>query len=836
MTTPPTLPDRDRWQRVRDLFARASELPAGQWGAFLDASCGGDRELRRDIESLLASDAAAGDFLEPAPSTAGGAGPDQAGADPYLGRRIGPYQLLHRLGAGGMGVVYLAVRADDEYQKRVALKLLQPGMDSAEILRRFLTERQILAGLDHPNIARLLDGGTTEDGLPYFVLEYVEGRPLLDYCREQMLDTAGRLELFRQVCAAVHFAHQNLVVHRDLKPGNILVTADGTPKLLDFGIAKLLNPELSAQPLAGAPLAPTVAVRLFTPDHASPEQIRGERITTASDVYSLGVVLYELLTGRHPHRDEEDSRADVERRIREEEPTKPSTAVRALGRGSNKEKADEREAGGREHLRRRLAGDLDHIVLKALRKEPRHRYSSVEQLSEDLHRHAIGLPVLARKGTVPYRVGKFIRRHKAGVAAAGAFLVALLAFGAAMAWQRGEIAAERDRAEAERALAEEERDRAEQVTRFLVELFGESDPFAPRGGAITARELLERGAERIASRFGDRPEVEAALLDAVGFASVSLALYPEAEEHLVRALELRRQIHGPEHPDVAASLHHLGVLRREEGRLEEAEALLEQALGQRLRLLGGENLEVAATRNDLGILKVASGDYASAEGEFRAALALDRRLLGPEHPEVVTTLNNLAAAVYHRGDLEEAEALFRESLTSNRRLLGESHPMVAANLANLGRVLHRRGRLEEAGVHYEEALALRQRLLGPSHPEVANSLYILAELLADRGDPVAAEARAREALGILERMHLGRDRRTELVRGLLGSCLAAQGRFEEAEPLLLLAHRGLEATLGPENPATRRTAGWLVELYKAMGEEEKAAHWRGRSEVGEASP
>jgi serine/threonine protein kinase/tetratricopeptide (TPR) repeat protein len=412
--------DSDRWQRAKDLFGSALEREPGQRGAFLAQACGGDETLRQEIESLLAAHEEAG-------TTVGA-----AAGDSLSGRRIGPYQLMRRIGQGGMAMVYLATRADDQYKKRVAIKLILPGLHTDDLLRRFRNERQTLAALDHPNIVKLLDGGETEDRLPYLVMDYVEGTPITDYCDARRLPTTERLLLFRAVCGAISYAHQRLVIHRDLKPGNLLVTADGNPKLLDFGIAKLLNPE------AAATLVVTrTGQRFMTPDYASPEQVRGESLTNGTDVYSLGVVLYELLTGHRPHRLKTQSPSEIERAICEEEPVKPSTAVtrsheRTTADGTSivvtPEAVSRTREGDPKKLSSRLHGDLDAIVMMALRKEPQRRYSSVYEFSEDIRRHLEGLPVKARPSTVSYRTSKFVRRHKE--AAGLAFLVFVLAAGA----------------------------------------------------------------------------------------------------------------------------------------------------------------------------------------------------------------------------------------------------------------------------------------------------------------------------------------------------------------------------------------------------------------------
>ena len=431
----------ERWQKVKDIFQTVVDLQPDKRAVLLATTCADDAELRAEVEALLEGHDQASRFIEQPAAHLLETAPDKAPLPSLIGQQVGPYKVLREIGHGGMGQVYLAVRADDEYKKRVALKIVKRGMDTQDIVRRFRYERQILAGLDHPHIGKLLDGGTTAEGLPYFAMEYVEGKPITDYCDSRKLSTVERLKLFRQVCAAVQFAHQNLVVHRDIKPSNILVAEDGTPKLLDFGIAKLLNPELSGQTID-----PTASVlRLMTPEYASPEQVRGEPITTASDVYSLGVVLYELLTGHRPYRTRSRLPHEILRIICEEEPEKPSTAVSRVeevhSRDGSKtitltpEAVSRTREGEPDKLRRKLRGDLDNIVMMAMRKEPQRRYTTVNQLSEDIRRHMEGLPVVARQDKLGYRAEKFVKRNKVVIAAAALITVTLLGGIVATTWQ-----------------------------------------------------------------------------------------------------------------------------------------------------------------------------------------------------------------------------------------------------------------------------------------------------------------------------------------------------------------------------------------------------------------
>lgn len=436
-------PAAERWARVKELFEAAADLDPSQRAALLEKECGGDKALRSEIESLLKSDEQTCDFIEqPAFAIPRDLFPEN-GEEPFAGRQFGAYEVIREIGRGGLGAVYLAARADDEYRKQVAIKVIRRGLDTDDIIRRFRTERQILAQLDHPNIARLIDGGTTNDGLPYFVMEYVNGQPMNAYCDTKPLATTERLALFRKVCAAVTYAHQNLVIHRDLKPSNILVTQEGEPKLLDFGIAKLLSAgdELFTQTIP--------ALRVMTPEYASPEQVKGEKITTTSDVYSLGVLLYELLTGQRPYRLKTRTPEEIARAITEQEPERPSTALtHAVNSPQSTVRNPVLSGAKRSRMDPKfLRGDLDNIVLMAMRKEPARRYASVGQFSEDIRRHFDGLPVIARKDTLRYRSEKFIRRHRVGVTAAA--LIALTLIGGIITtfWEARRATQQRDRAE-----------------------------------------------------------------------------------------------------------------------------------------------------------------------------------------------------------------------------------------------------------------------------------------------------------------------------------------------------------------------------------------------------
>ncbi len=690
------------------------------------------------------------------------------------GRRIGPYRLERLLGQGGTGEVYLAARTGD-FEKRVALKLIQCGADCEEIEARFRAERQILARLEHPLIARILDGGTTGDGRPYLVMEYVDGEPLDRYCETHGLSLRQRLELFRQVCAAVAAAHRSLVVHRDLKPGNVLVTAGGTVKLLDFGIAKLLAPDpASTATDPGGPL-------LLTPGWASPEQLRGDPITTVTDVYSLGVVLYQLLAGRHPYPPELAGWQELVKQVCDREPPAPSTVAGCA---------------------RKLAGDLDAIVGKAMRKQPERRYGSVERLSEDVRRHLAGLPVRAREGGWSYRAGKLVRRYKAALA----MLLLVLGVGAATSvlWWR----AERERAGAVRA-----RSRAETVSVFLENLFATADPGA--GAVVTVRQTLDSGRDQLAGELLDEPEIRAELLATLGLVYHKLYLYDDALELKEEALATRRVADPSDRHALAVDLNNLGRLFYDLGDHAAAGAYYRQALAMWERL--GDTADAALALRNLAALEIKQGNTGEAVELYRRVLKIDLGLYPIGDPRVAASYYGLGAAYRRAGDPRRAEPLLRRALEITSRSLGGEHTRVVSIESSLGQVLHALGRLEEARDLLEGVVAARRRLFGDDHVRVAVSEKNLAALLLDfGGGGVAAGGELLErALVILRRVHPAGDARIADAESIWGSYLAAAGRRAEAEPVLLESLATLAEVHGEEDLRTRAARRRLAAFYQS---------------------
>jgi serine/threonine protein kinase len=784
--------DPDRFARLQELFHGARALSAGERRAYLEAASGGDQAVVDEVLLLLASGEGDADSLAEDVRVAACALTRDAAA----GKRIGPYRILRELGEGGMGVVYLAVRDDDAYRKRVAIKVASGTANREEA--RFVRERQILATLEHPGIARLLDGGSTESGRPYLVMEYVEGEPIDLYCDRRRLTIAARLELFRLVCQAVHHAHQGLVVHRDIKPSNILVTASGQPKLLDFGIARLLAPDLLA---AGSTLTGT-GLRPMTPEYASPEQLHGAPVTTAADVYSLGVVLYELLAGRRPFRLKERPLHEITRLIAEVEPGRPSSVVTRPVEGSGgQEDASPRPtpeeialARGTDlkGLRNQLRGDLDNIVLKAMSKVPSRRYESAIQLSEDLHRHLDDQPVLARSPTWTYLAGKFVRRNRVGLAAAAAFVILVVGFAANRAHLAAQLAEERD-------LARRETAEVRRVSEFLQDLFGASDP--GRAKAITARELLDHAAEQVTTQLEKEPEAQAALLDTLGSVYSNMGLYEKAAPLLEDALRIRRLAFGAASLEAAASLERLGTLQRERALYADADASLRESLRIREKLLPADDPALAASLHGLGMLEGDAGHYAEAEGLYRRALAIREGRPG-ERLGVAQTLQRLAQVLQEEGRPEEAEEFARRAVQVSRELGGTASVERARALDQLGAILRDRGELGQAETAMREALALRRRLLGAEHPSTAASLSELASVLADEGDLAGAETLYRQALDVLGHSLGGNHPHVAAVELHLAEVLDRKGEREAAEGLARSALDALVARFGTENPLT----------------------------------
>jgi tetratricopeptide (TPR) repeat protein len=850
------------WVRLEELFHRAAEIPAAERQAFLDRECAGDPELRAEIESLLQHDAQPGSGLNTAIREEAGA-MASPGQWP-VGHRFGPYLATRLIGEGGMGIVCEAVRDDDQYRKRVAVKVMRQGWESPLAIRRFRSERQILASLDHPYIARLLDGGVGEKGLPYLAMELIEGCPITTYSRQHGLTLEARLRLFQKVCETVQYAHQNLVVHRDLKPANILVTGAGVPKLLDFGIAKLLAPDQEGHTETRA--AP------WTPSYASPEQVRGGPITTRTDVYALGLILFELLTGERAQSVEGSSPAALERSVCEVELPRASTKAP-------------------HPLARRIAGDLDTIVQRATHKEPDRRYVSAAELAEDLDHFLEGRPVRARKDSAAYRVSKFVRRNWLPVAASTLAALGLLGGAIGFAWQarvadRSRVAAElqRDRAEQEHRNAEQQRDAAlrekaraellaqeantqrnradnEAATAKAVSDFLQQDLLAKASASnqaspntrpdpdLKVRTALDRAASDVGKKFPKQPAVEGAVRFTIGRAYLDLGLLPEAETQLRRALELRQaalgndhpdtlttlasfaqlyweqgkkdqvetldrkllpvqiRVLGPEHPDTLDTMANLAAVANAQGRFEKAVPLYLTVLAAQRRTLGEQHRQTLKTMENLGLAYTNSGKNALAEPLLNAVVEGWSKSLGPDHPDTLVAMTNLATVYVSSGRLDQAESLFSQILEKQRRVLGEEHSLTLAALSNLARTQTDLGKYASAEGLYLHLLAVRRRVLGNTHPSTLLAMNALGTVYRNEGKSAEAEALHKQVLEASPK-----DSRTAMIARLyLGMLYLRQGRYPEAERLFEPLSETWRRLSGPGHADTLRALTLLGE-------------------------
>ena len=818
--------ETDRWKQIEQLCHAALALERQQQAAFLDGVCAGDEELRSEVESLLAYQKQGDHFIEaPAFVMAAKAlakdNMSSAGHDQLIGRRIGPYQIVERIGVGGMGEVFRAFRADDQYNRAVAIKLVRAGHDSGLFVARFKNERQILAGLDHPNIARLFDGGATEEGIPYFVMELIEGRPIDEYCDSYKLSISERLRLFQQVCSAVHYAHQRLIIHRDIKPGNILVTAEGTPKLLDFGVAKILDPALVSTQLD----VTTTATRLVTPAYASPEQIRNAPVTTAADVYSLGVVLYRLLTGHLPYRVDKHNARALEHAICETEPERPSSAVtraeESTGPGGTLERISPAEIGtlrsaSPENLHKRLRGDLDHILLKALRKESEQRYTSVEQFSEDLRRHLDGIPVIARAGTLRYRAGKFIRRHKTGVIASSLMMLMLLT-------AMGAILRESRIARMQQAKAERRFNDVRKLANTL--MFELHDAIEKLPGSTPARQLLVKNATEY--------------LDSL---SRETAGDPSLQRELATAYQKLGDVQGnPYGPNLGDMTGALASYRKA--------LALRDALCSAKTITGQDRLDLATSYRQMGDMLLTSGDAAAALESSRKAVAISESLTKatPENTkflqemvrdyDVMGSIQGAEQNSGNMGDLQGSLETFRQALAVGQAMVKAdppnrwAHRTVAALEAKIGDILVSEGRRTEASENYRRALqgflALAEPGNAPSQRDVGGMYGRLGRVLDIEGNYAGALQNYRKELEYDSKLVAADPRnsqaRTDLMGGYvnLGGMLANTGDVGGGLKLLRDAVRlGTELVASdPTNEeSAARLAGAEIALAQTLGE------------------
>ncbi|KAA9130278.1 serine/threonine protein kinase [Marinihelvus fidelis] len=722
--------DIELWKKAEALFAQCADMQAAEQAAWLEAACDGDVELRALVDDLLAGDQIEDPVAPTLERAAADVGAGQESA--WLGREIGAYTLTAKIAAGGMGVVFRGRRSDTAYDQEVAIKLLTSSLVTGELRRRLLVERQILADLNHPNICRLLDGGETDEGVPYLVMELIEGVPITEYCDREQLGLNARVELARQVCDAVQFAHRNLVVHRDIKPGNILVTKDGTPKLLDFGIAKLLDPVATA----GGGHTTIEGFRLLSPRYASPEQVLGGPVTTASDTYSLGMLIYELLCGSDPFGRDETAATTGGRLPAPdfEHPARPSRRLAQL------EHADEIATRRRQTvtgLARALKGDLETILMKALRAEPENRYATARELADDLDRFLDSRPVQARPPTAGYLVSRFWRRHRGASIAAVVAVLSLVA-GAGVATY-GFVEAKR----AER-IAEEEARSAEAVAGFLVDLFDEANPNVSAGEPRSVHELLDIGAAKVAEELADSPMAQIAVLESLSSAYKSMDDLDAATGLFERMLALRRE-HSPDdvEPQVVI-LSQLGDIARMNEDLATARDYLGQALALHEARIGEPTESLSDTTNNLALVLEHSGEHDEAMAMMKQSLAIRRALYEAPHGKISTGLHNVGWLLSRNGDLAEAEQYLQDAIDMRVQVYGEIHPRVGVTTMVLSRVQSLRGNLEGAAASAQKAHDIATTVYPDSHVEIALTLYEVGVAREKAGELVEANRIYRE--------------------------------------------------------------------------------------------
>ncbi|MDQ6808762.1 MAG: tetratricopeptide repeat protein [Verrucomicrobiota bacterium] len=829
---------KEDWQQVEDLFFRALEHDPVTRTQFLRDSCDERLSLYEEVATLLRSHEEAGSFIErPAAACSAELVSDLVdGLHP--GEAVGSHTILSLIGSGGMGEVYLA--EDNDLGRRVALKLVKRGYGTAEIIRQFRREERILAGLTHPNIARLYGGGVTADGLPYFIMEYVEGDRLDDYCELHLLTISQRLELFRKVCAAVSYAHQRLIIHRDLKPANVRVTADGEPKLLDFGIAKLLGAD-SAASSEGT----ITGFNAMTTDYASPEQIFGEPITTATDIYSLGVILYQLLTGTKPFDFDNRAPEAIAHAVRTQEPTRPSSAAARLG--------------GQLHAGKGLRGDLDTITLMALRKETARRYPTVERFSDDIRRYLEGRPVIARKDTISYRAGKFIRRNRIGVTAGLLVLLSMIGGIVATSWQA--------------RMARQEKTKAQSVNAFLEDMISYSNPYLDSlrkdGRTATMTELLDAAAQRLTEKdFAQQPEIRAELERIIAisyngqgrprlgedhmqnYISLASQLYPSNDPRRLPASADRAYLlfsHGELAPaekayrqvlpqlreayakrtfpidELVVALNNFGYLRRTQGDSKEAESVFRETISLSSQLPKGTHFITGVTRGTLASTLADGGNFQEALRTANDAVLKEQQAGRSDTPSYGFTLTILGGFLTETGDFPKADAALAEGERLFRRLLGPAHLWLGDNLRNQAISFYRQDRFGEAEAKVTEALSIYNESFGPHYDQYPTALITKGLILNRTGDSQKGEAVLREALKLrmdsLPKNHFWVAEAEEA----LGQCLLSQGRLDAAEALLLEAHAKLAATFGRDDPRTRAALKPLLSLYQASGRTSEAA-------------
>ena len=791
------------WPKIKEILGAALELAPSERGPFLDQACARQPALRAEVESLLAAHAKANAFF---PSERTESNEASRVAEPP--RTIGPYQLIRELGAGGMGQVWLAEQTEP-VQRRIAVKLIKAGMYDAATVQRFRAERQSLAIMEHPAIAKVFEAGTTPEGQPFLAMEYVDGVPITDYCDRKRLAIRERLKLFLQVCDGVQHAHQKAIIHRDLKPSNILVVeVNGKPmaRIIDFGLAKAATPTATEDVLRTR-----AGTFLGTPGYMSPEQANSESvdIDTRTDVYSLGVVLYELLTGLLPFDTAQwknQSLEEILRQLREADPQRPSTKVR-----TNQETSDTRAQSRSAELGALVAvlkGDLDSVTMKALEKDRTRRYGTVAEFSSDIECYLENKPVIARPASRAYRLRKYARRHRLEVAIATSAFVVLTVFAATEAVQLRHTTRERDR--------------ADRITGFMKSMFEVSDPGESRGNTITAREILDKASGNIGTGLAKDPEAQAQMMEVMGEVYDSLGLYGRAETLFAQAVETQQQVLGPNSVETLKSMRYLAWDMHEQGRDAEAEKLDRDVLARSRQAFGVEHHGTLAAMSDLASILRVQFRYAEAENLQRETVEIQKRVLGPESEDTLTSMNNLANTLSYEQKYAEAEALRRKALDIQRRVLGPEYPDTLRSMMNLADTLYLEGRYSDAENLERETLGIQTRVLGPSHPETLMTMYNLSCALNKTGSYSEAESLGRKTLEDRSRV-LGTEHRATLKSMVsVADSLLKEARYPEAEKLLRDALAIQRRTLGPDHRDVAASLYQIAILNEQQGKNDEA--------------
>jgi serine/threonine protein kinase len=782
----------EQWSRIKEIVGAALERDPEERNTFLDQACSQNGALRAEVDSLLAAHADADPlFLSDHPNS--NATSDALGRP----RAIGPYQLIREVGTGGMGQVWLAEQTEPVH-RRIALKLIKGGVYDTAAVQRFRAERQSLAIMEHPAIAKVFDAGTTPEGQPYLAMEYVDGLPITDYCDQKRLSVRERLKLFLQVCDGVQHAHQKAIIHRDLKPSNILVVeVNGKPmsRIIDFGLAKAATP-----PLGGQSFVTQAGTFLGTPGYMSPEQAdpKSVDVDTRTDVYSLGVVLYELLTGFLPFDTaqwKKQSLEEILRLLRETDPQRPSAKVR-LNRDTSHALAEAR-CTELSALATVLKGDLDWVTMKALEKDRERRYGTVAEFAADIECQLENRPVAARPASSSYRLRKYARRHRVEVAvAAGAFVV-LAAFAVTEGVQLRRTTRERDR--------------ADRITELMTSMFKVSDPSEARGNSVTAREILDKSSKEIDYALSQDPELQAQMMDVMGQVYGNLGIYSRAQVLLRQSVDIRRRVLGAAHPQTLSAMDDLGWTLNRQGRYPEAEQLQKGTLDARRRVLGNEHPDTLKSMTNLASTLSMEGHYAEAEKLQRETVDLQTRILGEDNPETLKSMSLMASNLYRAGRFADSEALQQKTLDIQRRILGSEHPDTLRSMNILANVYNKEGRYAEAEKLQRETLDLRQRILGPEHADTLVAMTDLAVTVRRQGHYGEAEKFERDALEIQRRVLGAEHPSTLLTMNNLANTLNATGRYAEDVKLRLL---------GPEHPETLRT---MVNLATSIQDEGRYA-------------